>query len=110
MKRTQRRSGTAVPPHEAWDAVQRKEAEILDLRTRFERKRYGWPPSARRVSLLRHSLRPRRDAIYLCQHAVRSKVPALRGHEKWRKALSPGRGRGYRSSGRDEHERRPSPR
>jgi rhodanese-related sulfurtransferase len=79
MRRTQGRSATAVPPREAWEAVQRKDAEILDVRTRAERKRYGWPPGARRVSLLRHSVRPKRGAIYLCQHAVRSKVPALRG-------------------------------
>lgn len=70
----------AITPHQAWDAVERNEAEILDLRTRAERRRYGWPPGAKRVSLLRHSLVPRKGgAIYLCQHAVRSKVPALRG-------------------------------
>ncbi len=71
---------SSVPASEAWARVQRGEAEILDLRTKLERRRYGWPPGATRVSLLRHSLRPRGPAtIYLCQHANRSKLTLHRG-------------------------------
>lgn len=52
----------------------------MDLRTRVERRRYGWPPGASRVSLLRHVAWPRRlGAIYLCQHANRSKLTLWRG-------------------------------
>ncbi len=70
----------ALTVQEAWDAVREGHAQILDLRTRVERRRYGWPPGAKRASLLWHSLFPRRPGvIYLCQHAVRSKVPAARG-------------------------------
>ncbi|WP_298208622.1 hypothetical protein [Ferrimicrobium sp.] len=52
---------------------------ILDLRTRAERRKFGHPPGSRKVSLLWHSFAPKRDGIYLCQHAVRSKLPASRG-------------------------------
>lgn len=52
---------------------------ILDLRTRFERWWWGRPPGSRKVSLLRHAVAPDRSAVYLCQHAVRSKLPAWRG-------------------------------
>ena len=69
----------SISPAEAWQLVQRGEAEILDLRTDVERRRYGMPPGARPVSLARHALRPEgAPAIYLCQHAVRSKL-TLRG-------------------------------
>ena len=70
----------SVSAAEAWARVQRGEAEILDLRTRLERRRYGWPPGSRRVSLLRHGLRPGgSETIYLCQHANRSKLTLHRG-------------------------------
>ena len=39
---------------EAWARVQRGEARLLDLRTEAERRRYGWPPGAPRVSLAKH--------------------------------------------------------
>jgi rhodanese-related sulfurtransferase len=65
---------------DAWAAVQRGEARILDLRTETERRRYGSPPGAPRVSLLRHALRPEgQGTIYLCQHANRSKLTGWRG-------------------------------
>jgi rhodanese-related sulfurtransferase len=70
----------SVSPEEAWDAVQAGRARLLDLRTETERRRYGWPPGAPRVSLARHVVRPAGpDTIYLCQHANRSKLTAHRG-------------------------------
>lgn len=60
--------------------VQRREARILDLRTRAERRLTGHPPGSTPVSLVRHVLRPDGlGAIYLCQHAVRSKLTLRRG-------------------------------
>lgn len=52
---------------------------ILDLRTRLERWAFGAPVHSIKVSLVRHALRPDHEAVYLCQHAVRSKLPAARG-------------------------------
>ncbi len=84
-------------PAEAWQLAQRGEVEILDLRTGTERRRFGAPPGARPVSLARHALQPEgADKIYLCQHAVRSKL-ALRngaaevagGFAAWRSAGLP---------------------
>lgn len=70
----------SISPAEAWAAVKAGEAEILDLRTRVERRVHGWPPGAKRVSLARHVLLPRsKAAIYLCQHANRSKLTGWRG-------------------------------
>lgn len=70
----------AVDPEEAWRSAERGSIEILDLRTRAERRRYGYPPGARKVSLLRHALLPRGPgSIYLCQHANRSKLTGRRG-------------------------------
>jgi rhodanese-related sulfurtransferase len=68
-----------LPPRDAWDEARHGKARILDLRSRAERGTWGWPPGARKVSLLAHSIRPDHDAIYLCQHAVRSKIPLSRG-------------------------------
>ncbi len=69
-----------VSAHQAWEAAQRGTAEILDLRTEIERRRYGWPPGARRAALLRHALWPKGEGtIYLCQHANRSKLTRWRG-------------------------------
>lgn len=69
----------AVSPAEAWRLTQETGKAILDLRTRAERQKFGYPPGSAKVSLLWHAVAPRRDAIYLCQHAVRSKLPASRG-------------------------------
>ncbi|MHB8657592.1 MAG: rhodanese-like domain-containing protein [Solirubrobacteraceae bacterium] len=70
----------SVTAAEAWSAMQCGSAELLDLRTRTERRRYGAPPGARRVSLLRHMLWPGGGGvIYLCQHANRSKLTGWRG-------------------------------
>jgi rhodanese-related sulfurtransferase len=64
----------SLEPHEAWARLQRGEARLLDLRTGIERRRYGAPPGAIPVSLTRHVLKPEGEgAIYLCQHAARSK-------------------------------------
>ena len=70
---------------------------MLDLRTELERRRYGAPPGAIRVSLARHALEPEGPgAIYLCQHAVRSKVTLRAGAAEvaggfaaWRRAGLP---------------------
>ena len=68
-----------ISPTDAWAEVRKRGTRILDLRTRAERRRYGAPPGATPVSLVRHAVTPDRAAIYLCQHAVRSKLPAQRG-------------------------------
>jgi CIC family chloride channel protein len=65
---------------QAWAAASRGEVAILDLRTEPERRRYGWPPGAPRVSLLRHILWPGGPrTVYLCQHAIRSRLTRWRG-------------------------------
>ena len=70
----------SLAPTDAWERVRRGEAHILDLRTEMERRRYGYPPGAPRVSLLRHVLNPAgTNTIYLCQHANRSKLTSWRG-------------------------------
>jgi rhodanese-related sulfurtransferase len=87
----------SLDPQEAWTLVDRGEARLLDLRTELERRRYGAPPGAIHVSLLQHAVTPEGPgAIYLCQHAVRSKL-TLRagaaevagGFSAWRRARLP---------------------
>lgn len=69
-----------MEPSDAWRAVQGDGAQLFDLRTELERRRYGWPPGVKRVSLGRHILFPGGPgAIYLCQHANRSKLTGWRG-------------------------------
>lgn len=68
-----------LSPEEAYREATERATPILDLRTRSERRRFGYPPGSVKVSLLIHALRPRSGAIYLCQHAVRSRLPASRG-------------------------------
>ena len=71
----------SLPPTEAWQLVERGEARILDLRTATERRRYGAPPGLEPVSLANHGapagMLP--ETIYLCRHAVRSKLTQRRG-------------------------------
>jgi rhodanese-related sulfurtransferase len=91
--------GTAgsVDPPEAWRRLQSGDARLLDLRTELERRRYGVPPGAIPVSLARHLLQPEGEgAIYLCQHAVRSKATLRNGAAEvaggfvaWRRAGLP---------------------
>jgi rhodanese-related sulfurtransferase len=70
----------AFEPEAAWNAVQLGFAEILDLRTEFERRRYGAPPGARPVSLVKHVASPEGPgAIYMCQRAIRSKATLRHG-------------------------------
>ena len=70
----------SLDPHEVWSRLQQGDVELLDLRTAAERRRYGTPPGAKPVPLARHLLRPAGpEAIYLCQHAVRSKATLWRG-------------------------------
>ena len=72
--------GRSLEPEAAWGAVELGFAEILDLRTEIERRRYGAPPGARPVSLAKHMASPEGPgAIYLCQHAIRSKATLRRG-------------------------------
>ncbi len=87
----------SIPPQEVWARLQRGEAGLLDLRTEVERRRYGAPPGAIRVSLARHVVKPEAEgSIYLCQHAVRSKVTLRNGAAEvaggfvaWRRAGLP---------------------
>jgi len=70
----------SLKPEAAWNAVQLGFAQILDLRTEIERRRSGAPPGARPVSLARHVASPEGPgSIYLCQHALRSKLTLRRG-------------------------------
>jgi rhodanese-related sulfurtransferase len=72
--------GSSLQPEAAWNAVELGFAEILDLRTEIERRRHGAPPGARQVSLVKHMASPEGPgAIYLCQHALRSKATLRRG-------------------------------
>jgi rhodanese-related sulfurtransferase len=87
----------SVEPAEAWELLQRGEVRLLDLRTGLERRRYGAPPGAVPVSLGRHVRRPEgQDVLYLCQHAVRSKLTLRAGAAEvaggfaaWRRAGLP---------------------
>ncbi|MGZ5337267.1 MAG: rhodanese-like domain-containing protein [Solirubrobacterales bacterium] len=102
-----------VSANQAWQAARGGAAQILDLRTGVERRRHGWPPGARRVSLLRHLLWPKGPGtIYLCQHANRSKLTRWRGAAEitdgwkgWEAAGLPVE----RSGGRNGWEKRMSP-
>ena len=70
----------SIDPREVWQALERGEARLLDLRTELERRRYGAPPGAIPVSLAKHTVKPDGEkAIYLCQHAVRSKLTMRNG-------------------------------
>jgi rhodanese-related sulfurtransferase len=70
----------SLEPEAAWNAAQLGFAEILDVRTEIERRRYGAPPGARPVSLAKHMASPEGPGtIYLCQHAIRSKLTLRRG-------------------------------
>ena len=87
----------SLDPQEVWAFLQREEARLLDLRTELERRRNGAPPGAIPVSLTRHLLKPEgKGAIYLCQHAVRSKATLRNGAAEvaggfvaWRRAGLP---------------------
>ena len=70
----------AIAPEVVWAAVEGGQAELLDLRTTAERRRFGAPPGAKPVSLAKHMANPRgTGVVYLCQHAVRSKWTLRRG-------------------------------
>jgi rhodanese-related sulfurtransferase len=70
----------SIDPREVWQALERGEARLLDLRSELERRRYGAPPGAIPVSLAKHTVKPEGErAIYLCQHAVRSKLTMRNG-------------------------------
>jgi rhodanese-related sulfurtransferase len=70
----------SLEPREVWTLLERGDARLLDLRTGVERRRYGYPPGAIPVSLASHILKPEGPgAIYLCQHAIRSKSTLRNG-------------------------------
>ena len=80
VERSSHAVARSLEPEAAWGAVQLGFAEILDLRTKIERRRHGAPPGARPVSLAKHMASPEGPgAIYLCQHAIRSKATLRRG-------------------------------
>jgi rhodanese-related sulfurtransferase len=95
--RSRSRGLSSLDPQEVWARLEREEARLLDLRTEVERLRYGAPPGAIPVSLTRHVVRPEGEgAIYLCQHAVRSKATLRNGAAEvaggfaaWRRAGLP---------------------
>jgi rhodanese-related sulfurtransferase len=95
---TERRAaGRSLDPNEVWEAMQRGDGRLLDLRTALERRRYGAPRGAVPVSLALHVLKPEgQGAVYLCQHAVRSKATLRNGAAEvaggfvaWRRAGLP---------------------
>ena len=70
----------SMTPREVWEGAERGEVKILDLRTGVERRRYGAPPGAIPVSFGRPiAVSEPAPAVYLCQHAVRSKLTGRRG-------------------------------
>jgi rhodanese-related sulfurtransferase len=70
----------SLAPNQVFEEVQAGRLRILDLRTKAERKRYGAPARAEHVSLLRHVMHPEGPGtVYLCQHAVRSKLTLRNG-------------------------------
>jgi rhodanese-related sulfurtransferase len=70
----------SLDPKTVLERVRAGEVRLLDLRTRAERKRYGAPPGAEHVSLARHLVHPEGPGtVYLCQHAVRSKLTLRNG-------------------------------
>jgi rhodanese-related sulfurtransferase len=72
--------GRSLQAEEAWELARRGDARILDVRTKAERRLLGAPPGSQHVSLLRHALRPEGPrTIYLCQHAIRSKLTLRNG-------------------------------
>ena len=80
-----------------WAALGRGDLRLLDLRSRAERRRHGAPPGAEPVSLAAHVANPEgRGVVYLCQHAIRSKLTLRRGAAEvaggfvdWKKAGLP---------------------
>lgn len=80
-----------------WGALERGDVRLLDLRSRAERRRYGAPPGAEPVSLAAHVANPEGPGVvYLCQHAIRSKLTLRRGAAEvaggfvdWKKAELP---------------------
>jgi rhodanese-related sulfurtransferase len=68
-----------IAPSVAWAELEAGTSRLLDLRSRAERATFGYPAGSKKVSLVVHAVRPDRSAIYLCQHAVRSKLPWRRG-------------------------------
>jgi rhodanese-related sulfurtransferase len=87
----------SLDPRDVLEAVEAGRVRLVDLRTKAERKRYGAPPGAEHASLARHVLHPEgHGTVYLCQHAVRSKLTLRNGaaevaggFKAWREAGLP---------------------
>src|SRR5262249_59722229 len=80
----------SLEPREVWALLERGDARLPGLRTEVERRRYGAPPGAVSVSLARHVRSPEGEgAIYLCQHAVRSKATLRNGPAHAARRLAP---------------------
>jgi rhodanese-related sulfurtransferase len=87
----------SLDPRDVLEAVEAGRVRLVDLRTKAERKRYGAPPGAEHASLARHVLHPEgQGTVYLCQHAVRSKLTLRNGaaevaggFKAWREAGLP---------------------
>ena len=70
----------SVESKAVWAAVERGDARLLDLRSEAERRRHGAPPGAEPASLAAHVANPEGPGVvYLCQHAIRSKLTLRRG-------------------------------
>ena len=73
----------SIDPEAVFERARAGELRILDLRTKAERKRYGAPPGAVPASLARHLVHPEGPGtVYLCQHAVRSKLTQRGGADE----------------------------
>ena len=76
----------SIAPERAWEQLAGGEAELLDLRTELERRRYGWPPGVRPCLV-----DPAHRLARCCEHDL--PLPARKPLEAHRMAR---RGRGWR--------------
>lgn len=74
------REARSLDVEAVWAALERGDTRLLDLRSQTERQRHGAPPRAEPVSLAAHVAKPEGPGVvYLCQHAIRSKLTLRRG-------------------------------
>lgn len=70
----------SLDPKTVLEEVRAGKVRLLDLRTEAERRHHGAPPGAIHVSLAHHVLHPEGPGtVYLCEHAVRSKLTLRNG-------------------------------
>jgi rhodanese-related sulfurtransferase len=80
MRRSRSPVSRSLEVKAVWATLERRDARLLDLRTEIERRRHGAPPGAEPVSLAAHVANPEGPGVvYLCQHAIRSKLTLRRG-------------------------------